>query len=162
MVSLLIKANSPDNVKRLYESAMEMAKMPTHVELVIYVTDDTDFDFKLPRLRYVRGTATKPLEVMQRCYEMAVGPIYGYLEDDMIIDSKDWDYLVKEAFKTQDNRMLFVGGGNDANFDTYGFIHKNWIDTIGSFRPLNQPDELTADKLTEFKLILDELQIIRA
>jgi glycosyl transferase/beta-hydroxylase protein BlmF len=142
MISLLLPTRKrPDNLKRFYESAMEMADKPTSIEVIVYVDDDDDnYNFSLPRLRYIRGPRIVLSEMWNKCYELAVGPIYGHMGDDIIFRNKGWDSQVKNAINQYEDKIVFVHGDDlsnvhGPNFGTHGFIHKNWTDTVGYFVP---------------------------
>lgn len=142
MISLLVPTRKrPDNLKRFYESAMATANAPKDVEVVAYVDDDDDsYDFSLPRLRYVRGPRIVLSEMWNKCYDIALGPIYGHMGDDIIFRSDNWDALIKNIFSSYEDKILFVHGDDMSdvhrnNFGTHGFIHKNWVDAVGYFVP---------------------------
>ncbi len=142
MISLLVPTrNRPDNLKRFYESAMATANLPKAVEVVAYVDDDDDsYDFSLPRLRYVRGPRIVLSKMWNKCYDIALGPIYGHMGDDIIFRSDNWDALIKNIFNSFEDKILFVHGDDmsdvhRSNFGTHGFIHKNWVDAVGYFVP---------------------------
>lgn len=142
MISLLVPTRKrPDNLKRFYESAMATANAPKDVEVVAYVDDDDDsYDFSLPRLRYVRGPRIVLSEMWNKCYDIALGPIYGHMGDDIIFRSDNWDALIKNMFSSYEDKILFVHGDDMSdvhrnNFGTHGFIHKNWVDAVGYFVP---------------------------
>ncbi len=142
MVSLLVPTrNRPDNLKRFYDSAMQMADKPTQIEVVAYIdNDDLSYDFSFSRLRYVRGPRIVLSQMWNKCYEMALGPIYGHMGDDIVFRNKGWDTLVKDKFKEFEDKIVFVHGDDMSNvhldqFGTHGFLHKNWVDAVGYFVP---------------------------
>jgi len=120
---------------------MATANLPKAVEVVAYVDDDDDsYDFSLPRLRYVRGPRIVLSEMWNKCYDIALGPIYGHMGDDIIFRSDNWDALIKNMFSSYEDKILFVHGDDMSdvhrnNFGTHGFIHKNWVDAVGYFVP---------------------------
>jgi hypothetical protein len=142
MVSLLLPTRKrPDNLKRFYESAMTLADKPTQIEVIAYVdSDDDSYDFSLPRLRYVRGPRIVLSEMWNKCHEMAVGPIFGHMGDDIVFRNQGWDTLVKDKFKEYPDKIVFVHGDDMSNvhldrFGTHGFLHQNWVDAVGYFVP---------------------------
>lgn len=141
MISLLLPSRGrPDQLRRFYDSAMETASIPKDIEVVVYVdNDDVGYDYRLPRLRYNRGDRIILSQMWNKCHEIALGPIYGHMGDDIIFRTPGWDVMVKDAFRKFPDRIAFVYGddvsGNGVNFGTHGFIHKRWIDTVGYFVP---------------------------
>ena len=77
--------------------------------------------------------------MFNECQKIAKGPIYMFMVDDMVFESKSWDKAVIEAFEKSNDKILFVypsdGIGRHVNFGAIGFLHKNWIDTVGYFIP---------------------------
>lgn len=141
-IALLVPTRKrPDNLKRFYESAMATASKPNTIEVIAYVDDDDDsYDFKLPRLRWVRGPRVVLSECWNRCAEMAVSPILGHMGDDIIFRSNNWDSQILEVFRSYPDNIVFVHGDDMSgvhlsNFGTHGFIHRDWVDTVGYFVP---------------------------
>lgn len=71
-------------------------------------------------------------------YKKATGEIFMHMGDDLIFRSKNWDDHVVKVFKKYPDRIAFAFGDDGfwkEKFGTHGFIHKNWIDTVGYFVP---------------------------
>lgn len=142
MISLLLPTrNRHDNLKRFVESAVSLADNSNDIEIVAYIdADDPSYDGKIPKVvRVVRGDRIVLSQMWNRCAEVAGGPIFGHMGDDIIFRTKGWDTVVKAAFEEFEDKIVFVhgddGGGNGQNFGTHGFIHQNWVDAVGYFVP---------------------------
>lgn len=143
MISLLLPSRGrPENITRLWDSAISLAANPDDIEMVVAVDNDD------PRLSEYLGAAPGKLLKMDRtvlsvywncCYKEAKGPIYMHCGDDIIFRTQGWDTAVKEAFAEYKDNIVFVhgddGGGNGQNFGTHGFIHEKWVQTVGYFVP---------------------------
>jgi glycosyltransferase involved in cell wall biosynthesis len=141
MISILIPTmNRPENIKRIYKSAMATAD-PDNIEFVIYIDeDDRSYDgIEFKRLRKVIGPRIVLSEMWNKCYEVATGPIFMHCGDDIIFRTQGWDKIVEETFESFPDNIVFVfgndGSPHNGSFGTHGFIHKDWVDAVGYFVP---------------------------
>jgi len=132
-------------VKRLWQSARETANHPDGLDFVFYVDQDAQ-DTSIPQFpqdlsnppRFVVGERIVLSEMWNVCQRNAKGEIFMLCGDDLVFRSAQWDKLVKDTFECYSDRIAFVHGddgywGN--GLGTHGFLHKNWVDTVGYFVP---------------------------
>lgn len=149
MISLLVPTRQrPEGLKRLYQSAKDMADRPKQIEVVCYIDDDDNSYGKLdwPELKVIGGPRLHDGKVnlsikWNECWKIATGPYYGHMGDDIVFRTRGWDKKVIEAIDARPKKIAFVWG-NDTSpesdrhiFGTHGFVHKNWTDVIGRFVP---------------------------
>lgn len=146
-ISLLLPTRQRlEGLKRLYDSAMDLADDPNLVEMVAYVdSDDQSYDelFASPweRLTLIKGPRKTISKCWNSCWQLSNGEIFWHGGDDVVFRTQGWDTLVRNEFAQYPDKIAFVFG-DDGNaesarneFGTHGFIHKNWTDTVGSFVP---------------------------
>lgn len=143
-ISLLLPTRQRrEQFLRFYNSAMETADRPGNVE-VVYYTDDDDPSYDgldLYNAVHVIGKRGVLSKLWNECFAEATGNIFGHMGDDIVFRTEGWDTIIREAFQEFDDRLLFVFGddgsseSNKHDFGTHGFIHRNWVDTVGYFVP---------------------------
>lgn len=128
---------------RLYNSAMSLANHPGLVEVVYYVDEDDDsYDgLNLYNATRISGPRVVLSEMWNACYEAATGDIFMHCGDDIVFRTEGWDDVIRSTFAEYPDGIAFVYG-NDGNgeseknqFGTHGFVHRNWVDTVGYFVP---------------------------
>lgn len=128
---------------RFYNSAMELANHPGKVEIVFYTDEDDGAYDELNLYNATRVTGERIVlsEMWNACQKKATGEIYGHMGDDIIFRTEGWDDIVRSTFEEYKDRIVFLFGddgsseSNKNEFGTHGFIHKNWVDTVGYFVP---------------------------
>jgi len=131
----------------LIESCRNTADNPECVEFIFYVDDD---DFDSPS--YIKSldddsviAAQGPRIVLadtwNKCYDRCSGEIVMLCGDDIRFRTQRWDTIVRNKFNEFDDKIVFVFGRDGYaetfqpidNFGTHGFVHRNWVETIGYF-----------------------------
>jgi len=146
MISLCIATRKrPEVFKQMCLSVIETASNPDDVEIVSYHDNDDSSVYEyMGNHKEVMGERTDPHRAANACQKIATGPIYMFGADDVMFDERypNWDKFVKEAFDKFPDKILFVYPNNHRQrsaFGMMGFLHKNWIDTVGYFLPPDLP-----------------------
>lgn len=146
-ISILLPTRErPEQLMRLYNSAIEKADKPELVEMIVYVDDDDPsyndlLDSPPKNTVFIRGPRKTISQCWNDCWREASGTIYWHAGDDVIIRTQGWDTVVRDTFKEYPDRIAFLYGddgnieSNNNKFGTHGFIHKNWTDVVGYFVP---------------------------
>ena len=137
----------PDNMARLAHSFFQMSKNPDENELVFYIdNDDTESITKAQELQtqyniqYIVGERIVLSEMWNECYKICKGEYLFHCGDDIVMKTPNWDNIVENKFLEFNDKIAFVYG-DDLNpampddFGTHGFLHRNWVDTVGYFVP---------------------------
>ena len=149
MISLLVPTRKrPSNMVELHQSIKDTADRPNCVEIVFYIDeDDTESEDKFWELRATPGSLRMDAVIDKRilmaqtwneCYKIAIGPLYHHCADDIRFRTKGWDSRILEEFDKVSDKILFVYGMDgiqNERIGTHGFLHKNWMDTVGYFLP---------------------------
>lgn len=142
MISLLCPTRKrPDNIVRLWQSALETATHPNDIELVLYIdSDDESYDkLELPgRVTRVRGERIVLSECWNQAYRYSKGDILFHCGDDIVFRTKGWDEVVTSTFDEYPDRIVFLygdDGGPHVDFGTHGFISQQWAEAVGYFVP---------------------------
>lgn len=151
MISLLCPTrNRPDNVRRMYRSALENAAGP--VEALFYVDEDApksvpgeelrelghELTGTVPSVCVVPGPRITLSDMWNVLARSANGEIMMHCGDDIVFRSKDWDLQVINTFNAYPDRIVFVHGNAmdyGERFGTHGFLHRRWVQTVGYFTP---------------------------
>lgn len=138
MISICIATRKrPEVFKNFCQSVLHTANNPDNVEFVIYKGDDDDTPYEyFGNHKILVGKNMGFDGGIDRCQEEATGPIYGFFPDDVIFETKGWDDMVEKAFEDSKDKILFVFPYDNISGSKYasvGFLHKNWIDTVGHF-----------------------------
>lgn len=157
MISLLTPTRGrPNNMLRLCKSVEETACDPNNIEIVFYIdTDDTKSEEQFQEIWNAGfavnvyawiGERTLMSNMWNECYKIGEGPIYMYCGDDIIFRTKKWDEEILKVFAEYKDKIVLVHGRdgfeespNTSNWNeqlaTHGFIHRNWVETVGYFFP---------------------------
>ena len=95
-----------------------------------------------------------------RCQEIATGEIFMHCGDDIRFRTPNWDTEVRVTFESFEDKIALVYGDDGIRKDdlaTHGFIHKNWIDTIGYFLPPYFSSDMNDYWLTDVAKGIDRL-----
>jgi hypothetical protein len=116
-----------------------VAHASAEYEVVLYVDDDdaSMADFHADA-KIVRGPQRTLSDCWNACWWEASGDIFGMMGDDVVIESTDWDGMVRRAFEAVPDRIAFVYGTDgfrNGEHGSHGFVHRNWTDVVGRFVP---------------------------
>lgn len=131
-------------MERLWKSALETADEPENLEIVFYMDDDDVHSLEQfkkmdePRVLGILGKRIVLSEMWNECQKIARGEIFHHCGDDLVFRSKGWDTSVRKHISSFPDKIAFVHGRDgiqDERLGTHGFVHKNWVDTLGYFVP---------------------------
>lgn len=142
----------PHFLKQLISSVENTVQDAKSIEFVFYLDDDDPTPLKfLNRLQKKKDLSIKTIvgerivlsQMWNECSKVAEADILMHAGDDIIFRTKDWDKKIINAFAQYEDKIVFVYGKDgaealrerDAKFGTHGFIHRNWVDTVGYFVP---------------------------
>lgn len=172
-ISLLTPTrHRPKSMRRLWESALDTAKASNNIEVVFCVDEDDKQSIDA----YMTFTETDQLKCVisndrivlsnlwNMAYDYATGDICMHCGDDIIFRTNDWDEIIINEFMKVDDRILFVYGSDgiwdSKELGTHGFLHRNWINTIGYFVPPYFSYGRNDTWLTEVATKIDRLRYI--
>lgn len=162
MISVLVPTrNRPASVQRLLDSAYDTAAYDP--EFIFYVDEDDTSSIDVINRHggdttLVVGPRVVLSEMWNRCWEKARFDVGMHCGDDIVFRTRDWDDRVVSEFNTCPDKILFVHGRDglqDANLGTHGFLHRNWVDTVGYFVPPYFSSDMNDVWLTEVADALD-------
>ncbi len=138
MISLCVPTrNRPEIFKMMCQSVLNTVSNPNDIEFVAYRDDDDESIYEyLGNHKEIKGKRIYPNAAMNECQKAATGPIYLFMPDDIIFQTKGWDERVKEAFDKSADKIIFVYFNDHRsitgpNYGAIGCLHKNWVDTVG-------------------------------
>ncbi len=144
-ISVLVPTRGrPDSMSRLWASIVGTVSSPGTVDLVFYVdSDDTASldrvtEIGSPLVRAIVGPRISLSEAWNVLARESVGEVCMQCGDDVLFRTPNWDRLVVNAFEACRDKILFVYGRDgiqNEKMGTLGFLHRNWIQTVGYFLP---------------------------
>ncbi len=149
IISLLLPSRGrPDGLDRFIHSALMTADSPAQLEIVVRLDDDDESKYDNIKetyrdqhnIKWVSGPRVVLSECWNDAYKESIGDILGHMGDDIIFRTSAWDEAVREEFRSERDRILFVHGDdgghpNGKTFGTHGFISRAWVNTVGYFVP---------------------------
>lgn len=146
MISLCLPTKGrPAIFKKMYESALSTANNPQNIEFILYRDQDDKSLYEYPPDTTVITAPTNlrtkmwASQMANECWKLARGPIYMFLPDDILFETKDWDKYVEAEFEKYPDKIVLVCPDNDDwekwHYGIVGFLHKNWTDLLGHFHP---------------------------
>jgi hypothetical protein len=143
VITLLVPTRArPDNVRRLLTSVDATAR--DTVDVCFYVDeDDPTRDETVGVIRdwgaiALVGPRVVLSETWNRCWTEVRPDVAMHCGDDIVFRTDGWDELVLAEFERFPDRIAFVHGRDgfqDARVGTHGFLHRNWVETVGYFVP---------------------------
>lgn len=152
-ISLLIPTRGrPLFMDKVAKSAIYMAENKFGVQVVFYIdTDDyhsimkarglkveLDTVFGEGTIKYIVGVRIVLSQMWNECYKLSDADICMHCGDDIVFETDKWDSVVLSAFGQYEDKILFAYGSDGLQpdtFGTHGFIHRNWVNTVGYFVP---------------------------
>lgn len=171
MISLLIPSKGrPQGMQTVLESAFSKAHNSQEIEIVFYLDED-DKDsilkgqglvdtYSSTHVKYIVGPSERVLsKLWNHCYEQATGPYYHHCGDDVVFRTKDWDALVTSTFPEDKIGFVFGRDGwvDSPRLGTHGFLHENWVQTVGYFVPPYFSADYNDTWLTDLARRIDRL-----
>lgn len=141
MISIILATRKrPELFKAMCLSALDTALEPNEIEFISYHDDDDDSVYEyVGNHKEVVGVAGARTfnQMFNECCKVASGDIYMNIADDCTFRTKGWDKRVRETFDQYPDKIVFVAPDNEEwarwGFGVIGFLHKNWVDTLGYF-----------------------------
>lgn len=146
-ISLLIPTRKrPDNMQRVVDSAFKKANKPSEIEVIFYIdNDDNESTKKIgklgnwPQVGYVPGERIVLSQMWNECWKVATADIGMHCGDDVVFITQGWDNIIYQAFQEVSDKIMFAYGRDGIvdsdELGTHGFIHRNWVETVGYFVP---------------------------
>src|SRR3989344_4010932 len=110
MISICLPTRGrPESFKKMCLSVLENAAEPDDIEFISYHDkDDTSIYEYVGNHKEIIGERIIQSAMFNECHKIATGPIYMFMVDDMIFDTKGWDKSVKEVFDRSSDKIIFV------------------------------------------------------
>ena len=142
MISICLPTRGrPESFKKMCLSVLENASEPDDIEFVSYhdKNDKSVYEYVGNHTEII-GERIIQSEMFNMCQKVATGPIYMWTCDDIHFadTNKGWDILIKKTFDKSKDKIIFVHPNDRyhrSRFGVVGFLHKNWIKTVGYFLP---------------------------
>jgi len=147
MISILCPTRKrTEFMESVVSSASRFAFNREKVEVVFYMDDDDiqshakieDLKERFLNISGIIGPRIVLSQMWNECYKACRGEILMHCGDDIIFKTQDWDRFVREKFDEFDDKIVFVYGSDGIqpdSFGTHGFLHRNWVETVGYFVP---------------------------
>lgn len=130
----------PDNIRRLHQSATDLAF--GEVELVLYIDDDDRASLEvaeeLPYVVTVVGPRIVLSDMWNACTEEASADVLMQCGDDIVFRSYGWDQMVTGVIERSPDGILLVHGNDlvhGRRLATHPFLTRRWVDTVGYLVP---------------------------
>jgi hypothetical protein len=138
-----------DGLKRMWHSALDTAKEPDKIELVLYIDhDDIETVNGYHELRnqdnivVIISDPDKPKEIYTNlhniCCEASTADIFFQCVDDIVFRTDNWDEIVINKFNEFDDKIAYLFPDDchwGSKFGTHGFFHKAWYNALGHISP---------------------------
>ena len=145
-ISVLVPTrNRPIQLKKLIISVYETAFDPDNIEMCFYINEDEKTvsvevieSLGYKNIKFKCGERVIMGDLWNKAMELATADILMLGNDDFIFRSRDWDRYILEVFEKYEDKILYVYGKNgnpQQKSGTYGFLHRNWVNTVGYFTP---------------------------
>jgi glycosyltransferase involved in cell wall biosynthesis len=146
--TLMPSRNRPENLRRIFDSALKTVYNKDLFEFCIRLDDDDVLSDAIIqqykhnlyiRVAWGKGRQERWGTYWNDAWKITSGEIYGMIGDDFIYRTPGWDIAIRDEFKKRDDRILFVFGDDlfqKGKIGTHGFIHKKWTDTLGYYAPM--------------------------
>lgn len=129
----------PNRLKRMLESLFLRASQPQLVEVVLRFDDDditgiefSDFAYKKQIKKIVGPTQSMGI-LNSECFENSTGDIIVLANDDVIVQTKEWDRKIRDGCQCFDDG-IFLGYPNDLHkkqhMATFPIMHRRTLELL--------------------------------
>jgi hypothetical protein len=133
----------PQNLDKLYESAMDTAANKPPIEFIIRLDNDDKLSLEAKCLsqnnvRTIIGPRVVLSSMWNEAAALAQSAIFFHCGDDVVFHTPGWDNIVLAAFQQFPDNIALVHGRDlvhDEKFGTHCFIHRTWAETVGYVVP---------------------------
>lgn len=138
----------PASISRLLKSIRDTSDNLSNVEILFYVDcDDTVTQATIPNIiatnkdiaiKWIIGPRILLCQMSNELCKIASGDAFFLCGDDVVFESKGWDFeITKEFEKSKDNILLIYGkdGIQNEKLATHFFVHRVWLETLGYIVP---------------------------
>lgn len=114
MLSILIPSNRPEGLEKTIQSLAENASDPDSYEIIVLedIDDDTpNYIVNLGKIKKIRQRKQKILnmcELNYECYKLAKGDWIMLANDDVIMETKDWDLILKSKIQEFPDQLALL------------------------------------------------------
>ena len=146
-ISILVPTRKRNkDVAELINTGISKSNNPKCIEFIFYIDDDdTGSEIFIKKLseyfniKIIKGERIVLSEMWNECYKVATGDILMHCGDDIRFRTSGWDDVVINKFKEYPDNIVFLFGDDGVHrkgsFGTHGFIHRDWVETVGYFVP---------------------------
>ena len=156
----------PDDMRGLVETCVSTCDHIEDLEFVFYIDEDDSESMNeaenlkdLADVKIVVGKRIVLSKMWNVCHENARGDIFMHCGDDLRFRTESWDTKVRDKFDSIPDKIAFVFGSDGywkpGVFGTHGFLHKNWVDTVGYFVPPYFSSDYNDTWLNEVSKMID-------
>lgn len=146
MISLLVPSRKRiESLMRMWDSACDLAIDKNNIEMILAIDKDDIVTAKYilehndDRIKIILQPRDRNLSrLWNQCSILATGDIMMHCGDDIVFRTNNWDKIVTDSFDRYNDKIVFVYGKdgiNDQAIGTHGFLHRNWVNTLGYFVP---------------------------
>lgn len=140
----------PNNMENVFNTAKETISSDNEFEIIYYLDEDDlvsinkakEMSSKNEQVLFFIGKRQVLSNCWNDAYKLSTGEIIGFIDDETRFITNEWDKKILSVFNNFKDKICFVGGNDNyynkrwgKNFCTLGFLHRNWVDTIGYFVP---------------------------
>ncbi len=140
----------PANIIRFVSSAFKNADNPDNILFAFYIDSDDEQSllaielikkkFPVGSINTVVGPRITLSETHNRAYKAFKDQceIAFYCGDDLTMNTPGYDKMIIDKFRSIPDRIALVYGDDLLNYSgvaTHGFVHRNWVDTLGYIFP---------------------------
>ena len=136
-----------NNILRLVDSVRDTSYELNQIEIFFYLdNDDYDSHEIVKKLMIEHGTLIKGItgpkinlsDMWNQCSNHTSSEIVMFCGDDIVFRTLYWDKIVIDQFNLIEDKIAFIHGDDGYNkdlFGTHGFLHRDWINTVGYLLP---------------------------
>lgn len=138
----------PLSIVRLLKSLRDTSDDLANVEVLFYVDlDDTITQGAIPNIlstnkdistKWIIGPRILLCQMSNELSKLASGEILFLCGDDVVFETKGWDFEVTKEFEKVKDKVLLVYGKDgiqNEKLATHFFVHRVWLETLGYIVP---------------------------
>jgi len=142
LISVLLPSkNRPEKFANFVDSAKKLAMNPNSLEFVVYrdKSDTSDYP-EMSNVKYISGDLKDIPSMYNLCASKAKHNIFFLAADDVLVRTKDWDFIVSNAFEVLADPLIGIHGDdlgqNPLLHATHFFISSKCYEVLGFVFPV--------------------------